>query len=355
MQQNLTELTKQYDWMSRWAGSYTFISCSIWGWEYYNSVKEILGTGLASTVFIHKEGTASCYLPKNELQRIADEIGQKVTQDTNLGKNWLGKVKTLTDQILPKMREQESIPTWEDYKKFLDLFDEFLAYHVFMKELVDFMPTEVVEKLEKEFFDAREYSMDIYSQSERYFRSVMKAVGEKEKINPDFLTCFCRGEFEQYLKQDKVPDINELEKRFGYSAIVYDNDKEIILTGDDAKKIDDLVAFAEDNISELKGTVAFPGKVSGVCRIVPDPFKYDHFNNGDILITGMTRPEFIPVMKMASAFVTDSGGMLCHAAITAREMKKPCIIGTEIATKVFKDGDMIEVDADTGIVKKISK
>ena len=59
------------------------------------------------------------------------------------------------------------------------------------------------------------------------------------------------------------------------------------------------------------------------------------------------------LMKKAAAFVTDGGGILCHAAIMARELKKPCVIGTKIATQVLKDGDLVEVDADKGIVRKI--
>jgi len=57
-------------------------------------------------------------------------------------------------------------------------------------------------------------------------------------------------------------------------------------------------------------------------------------------------------MEKAAAFVTDEGGVLCHAAIVAREMKKPCVIGTKIATRIFKDGDIVEVDAYTGKVTK---
>lgn len=75
--------------------------------------------------------------------------------------------------------------------------------------------------------------------------------------------------------------------------------------------------------------------------------------SGDILIAVMTFPNFIPAMEKAAAFVTDEGGILCYAAIVAREMKKPCMIGTKIATKIFKDGDMVEVDANLGSVKKI--
>ena len=58
-------------------------------------------------------------------------------------------------------------------------------------------------------------------------------------------------------------------------------------------------------------------------------------------------------MKKAAAFVTDEGGLLCHAAIIAREMKKPCVIGTGEATRVLRDGDRVRVDADSGMVTKL--
>ena len=67
----------------------------------------------------------------------------------------------------------------------------------------------------------------------------------------------------------------------------------------------------------------------------------------------MTRPEFMPILRKAAAIVTDEGGITCHAAIVARELKIPCIIGTQIATRVLKDGDLVLVDATNGVVKKI--
>ena len=60
-------------------------------------------------------------------------------------------------------------------------------------------------------------------------------------------------------------------------------------------------------------------------------------------------------MQRASAFVTDEGGITCHAAIVAREMRKPCIVGTRVATRVLKDGDIVEVDANSGIVRIIKQ
>ena len=62
-------------------------------------------------------------------------------------------------------------------------------------------------------------------------------------------------------------------------------------------------------------------------------------------------PDLVPAMQKAAEIVTDRGGLTCHAAIVAREMEKPCLVGTEIATKVLSDGDIVEVDASRGFVK----
>jgi pyruvate,water dikinase len=84
-----------------------------------------------------------------------------------------------------------------------------------------------------------------------------------------------------------------------------------------------------------------------------NPALMKSFHKGQILVAGMTRPDYVSYMEKAAAFVTDGGGILCHAAIIAREMGKPCIVGTQIATKVLKDGDLVEVDAKNGVVRKI--
>jgi len=102
---------------------------------------------------------------------------------------------------------------------------------------------------------------------------------------------------------------------------------------------------------EVKGTGASKGKVTGRVRIVLGSPDFGKFQDGEVLVTEMTRPDFVQLMKRALAIVTDEGGLTCHAAIVARELHKPCIIGTKIATQVLKDGDMVEVDANTGTVK----
>jgi len=69
----------------------------------------------------------------------------------------------------------------------------------------------------------------------------------------------------------------------------------------------------------------------------------------------MTTPKFTPILQRAAAIVTDEGGLTCHAAIIARELKVPCLIGTKNATDMLEDGMMVEVDADNGIVKILSE
>ncbi|MBU0536582.1 MAG: hypothetical protein KKE20_06460 [Nanoarchaeota archaeon] len=106
---------------------------------------------------------------------------------------------------------------------------------------------------------------------------------------------------------------------------------------------------------ELKGTVASFGKehiIRGEANIVLNPAKTD-FRKGQIMITTMTRPEFVPLMHLAKAIVTDEGGVTTHAGIVSRELEIACIVGTRSATKVLKTGDMIEMDTRTGEVRKI--
>ncbi len=118
--------------------------------------------------------------------------------------------------------------------------------------------------------------------------------------------------------------------------------------------------FDEDIIQEdkivsedIKGSIAFVGIAKGTVKIICSVADLPKVKEGDVLVTNMTTPNYLVAMKRAVAFVTDEGGITCHAAIVAREMKKPCIIGTKIATKVLKDGDLVEVDAELGIVRII--
>ncbi|HCD08263.1 phosphoenolpyruvate synthase [Companilactobacillus crustorum] len=115
----------------------------------------------------------------------------------------------------------------------------------------------------------------------------------------------------------------------------------------------DVVAEKDAQIA-IRGLPASPGLASGVVHVIDDPKDINEFKEGEILVTLMTSPDWVPAMKKAAAIVTNSGGMTCHAAIVSREMQIPCIVGTKsqnvAATEVLKTGDVVTVDAKNGIV-----
>jgi pyruvate,water dikinase len=100
----------------------------------------------------------------------------------------------------------------------------------------------------------------------------------------------------------------------------------------------------------VSGAAASPGVASGPVKIVPDPSQIDKVLEGDVLVAEMTTPDFVPAMKRAAGIVTDRGGRTAHAAIVSRELGIPCVVGSENATKVLKDHQVITVDGSNGKV-----
>ena len=100
--------------------------------------------------------------------------------------------------------------------------------------------------------------------------------------------------------------------------------------------------------------IAIGNKVAqGKVNIIPDISNISEFKNGEILVTRMTDPDWVPVMRLASAIVTDEGGKTCHAAIVARELGVPCIVGSKKGTKILKKGQIITVDCAQGLSGRV--
>ena len=107
---------------------------------------------------------------------------------------------------------------------------------------------------------------------------------------------------------------------------------------------------AEPQALLLRGLGGAPGSASGAARVLTSLADAASLNDGDVLVTHMTSPDWLPLMRRAAAIVTDSGGMTCHAAIVSRELGIPCVVGTGEATRKLRDGEIITVDATNGIV-----
>lgn len=109
------------------------------------------------------------------------------------------------------------------------------------------------------------------------------------------------------------------------------------------------------NLSEmpqalLNGRSGSSGKATGQVRIINQDQIADDFPRGSILVCKVTTPSYVPIMQKAAAIVTDQGGILSHAAIIARELKKPCVVGTRNATSILENGQIVTVDANSGTV-----
>jgi phosphohistidine swiveling domain-containing protein len=168
----------------------------------------------------------------------------------------------------------------------------------------------------------------------------------------DLLNCWF-WEIAKIIQGGKINDLSG--RRQGVGVNFYKDCK--MLSSAQVKKFWDIYTRPSqvDGNNEIKGVVASrgQGKVTGRVRIVLDPLKEKNFKKGEILVAPMTSPEYVFLMKKAAAIVTDAGGLTSHAAIVSRELGVPCIVGTKIATQVLKDNDTVEVDAGSGIIKKI--
>jgi len=213
------------------------------------------------------------------------------------------------------------------------------------KELID---------LVKEFVYLRTFRTEGISRANFSATPMINQCAEKLNISKDELI---------ELGIDEI--IDSLRHKFDYKVVITERKKGFYLiqcddvimsfSGDERKVIDDLGIFKSEKVNTkiVSGQTAWRGIAKGRVIVISNPSEISRVKEGDILVATMTFPNYIPAMERAAAFITDEGGILCHAAIISREMKKPCIIGTKIATKVLKDGDLVEVDADKGIVKII--
>ena len=100
----------------------------------------------------------------------------------------------------------------------------------------------------------------------------------------------------------------------------------------------------------VAGLAAAPGVASGPVRVLHDPSEGSQLRPGEVLVAPMTNPDWLPAMRHAAALVTDGGGMTCHAAVVARELRLPCIVGARTATRLLRNGEMVTVDGDAGEV-----
>jgi phosphohistidine swiveling domain-containing protein len=190
-------------------------------------------------------------------------------------------------------------------------------------------------------------------------KEIMKSLGHDPEtilyMTTDEVSRYAKGEIE-LLPQTLI---EERKKAF---ALYFENGKYQEYSGEaevkqliDEQQISAYWEYDHTLVTSLKGAIAFKGCVQGKVRLVFTQADANAVLDGEIIVAPMTQVEFLSGIRKCGAIVTDEGGVICHAAIVAREFGKPCILATQKATKVFKTGDMVEVDANVGIVRILER
>jgi phosphohistidine swiveling domain-containing protein len=254
-------------------------------------------------------------------QVILDDFAGVSDIKTKLMKQVSGRVKSEFFQA------QNNISEDHDY------FPE--KYNVYIDKLVEW----------SEYRDSRKviYDNSWYKYSENFYQVLKSLTGKGDEIF--------------FLSKEVIAEIINVGKQLGkldFPAVVYaDNGKIKMIYGKEVADLQQKIV-AKTVSDSVTGVVACSGRVTGRVRLVEPHVANQIFLEGEILITRMTTPDLMLIIKKAAAIVTNEGGVTCHAAIVSRELSKPCIIGTKVATDTFKDGDLVEVDAERGVVGKIN-
>lgn len=212
----------------------------------------------------------------------------------------------------------------------------------------------------QEYLYFRLYRLDVLMIAGCYVRDFMEEIADRIGISYDDIIHLWHEEVRDFLETGQLPDISKIkERKENYATLLVDG-KFKILSG---KDLEDFIlqerkpeVELEKPIIELEGATACYGKHKGTVKIVLTSEDIHKVKEGDVLVSTMTNPYYVSAMIRAKAIVCDEGGILSHAAIVSRELGIPCVIGTKIATKVFKDDDLVNVDASEkkGIVRIIT-
>lgn len=299
---------------------------------------------------------------EKELLKIALDAGKISEEDLR------NRVKKHTEKYFWLTRDYEDpISTENDFLQRLDNIIKEGNVKEKIEKLEEFYRKEdKIKEIEKELkidaFHSRLFEMmrdGIYlkelrkrlvSESLYYMDNLLIEIGKRKNLDIKQM----RHLMAEEIDEEGYNDV--LDSRIALSAFLVKNGKTSVFHGEEAQKLKNEIITMPDDIKELKGLAVSPGKAKGPARIVFDPQDISKVKPGDIMVTVQAVPSFTPAIKIAAALIADGGtGITSHPATLAREAGIPCITGVRIGTEVLKDGDIVEVDAEKGIVRKIKE
>jgi phosphohistidine swiveling domain-containing protein len=233
-------------------------------------------------------------------------------------------------------------------KKHRETFNELVA------KLADDSYLEAVVKSANEAVFFRSYRTEIFYSSPFYNQNLIKEVGMRlDLANYKDFSWFYSDEITTALLAGTM-DASLIEKRKKGYVFVGDFDGVYYAwEGEEAQQAFEIYSKTQALVgphSNLKGSAAFRGKVTAKAVVLAGVHEAHKVLGGEVLVTHATNINFVPLLGKVAAIITEEGGILSHAAIISREMRIPCVIGVKNATTTIHDGDLLEVDAEKGII-----
>ena len=199
----------------------------------------------------------------------------------------------------------------------------------------------------------KEMSQQLWFAVEKLGIQMAKTIGV---ARDDFYQLLFQEAVESYSAEKCLVSSTEIRNRHVGFIAGYIHGEFVLLAGEPAVELNKYFdGDTQSNVSEITGKIACKGVVRGRVKVILSKDDFFKFEQDEILVASSTTPDYILLMKKAGAIITNEGGLSSHAAIVSRELRVPCIIGTRIATKVLKDGDLVEVDASNGLIKILKR
>ena len=210
----------------------------------------------------------------------------------------------------------------------------------------------------EDLFYLMDRKKEVLTQCHFVITFLYQEAGNRLGLSLNDIRWFLWKEVKQALIKNKKLSSKIAQQRRKSSVTKYINGRAVFLNSKEMKRlILDIKRDQQLNSKKktLEGIPASSGRVKGEICYLKSARENSKIKKGQILLVSNTTPDFMPAIRKAKAIITNEGGITCHAAIVSRELKIPCIVGTKIATQVLKNKDIVEVNANKGIVKIIKK
>ena len=225
--------------------------------------------------------------------------------------------------------------------------------------------TDYVEKLPKEdkiIADIasrsaylKDYLKSCINELEYFAEPLFDELERRTKLPKNYTKDLAPTEILELLDGKKV-DNNLFDERINHNIIIYIFGEIMTLNGREADEFEETYLKVKASVAkEFKGRIACSGKVTGRVAVVKGHEDFHKVKQGDVLVVLNTSPDYVPVLKKVSAIVAEEGGLTAHVSVISREFGIPCLVGINHITQYLKDDDLVEVDANAGIVKILKK